>query len=1305
MDWIRTTPLFLATCLLALQGCIFIRWRNQARYMRCSGHLAILLASLGVTTFFLVGSDSLILSPEYAVVMAQGRAALIGLAALILGFSVAAGLGWYVAGCAKSQPSHPFWILTFSAAVGFLSILRINVLNPNDAAALQVHSYDFWWPFLLVWFGICFSEAALATIRVDELAVRVWGALSVCLVIFLEGVHRANLGLQYADPFSQTLMYCLFPTLPGWLALGTWLFLKKIGPMRLRSSRWVSISLASAAGAAGVVSGLFWIIQPQVSWVLKPWFLCSVWLAIVAVFALVRVFEARRTGALQVTAINSLTLIYYSVSLLALIAVVAGLMDLIHFGWLEPLWDLTGMTLFAVLLVELLGGGPLRSVTGHQWVKKILAAEAPLLAFAGDLGQTLRAALSKIASSAKNIFKADSLATMALKVLVVVAILVAASEIPNSGKTVVQPFTTLGFSDKDENSKDLGRQISDRVVNTLGLIRQELRPSMITLSPLTGGNAKSEIRILDTGQDTSSLDASVKSSDFEIPGTKINIPLSWFTDLIQGPMRGLLGVRVVRGTVQLGPEGKLSLLVSSTTGETWRAPEPFSTSPSSASANDPKDPAAGICSMTSNNGSSQISQLPGQIAALGDELAAKLVSSDPALIEAGMTTSWRAVEPFREGLVDWDAFNTRNDYVCLQSSISKFQQAIKIDQAFPWAYYYLGMALRQDGQPGAAVLAFRHSLQASPKLYRAQTALSETLYDFETYYLPPPAVLLPSSSISIERDRKSRAHQARAKEARELRQRLIRFPPRRMPRSELAAAYAGLALDALDSRDSDDALPGEPMLAHYYLDYFYGKRAEHLYAGDPNANVAEAYALDGLGVLFDSTVQTSHKDPPELPADVPGSTAEAARWHCSVGTVFFEGIGPEGQIVQRFLSRSPYSGSALKYYLRALALQPEDPVIRCNYASAAYSQGNLQPMMDLDMDDHAHLQTARDLIDVATKDEHMASYYRAALAEFEEAIKLAPDNAEALNEYAYSFWCWRLRTSDQKPPAGPEPEIAHKAELYSRKAVNLVDGKSDFLTQASYRSTLGEVLLGQARAEEASKELEKVKIESSAHAIYDEIRWDTALAYLCAFDDDWINRRISDAEYEGGISKAANLFKEITMTESSREDQPFTTSNDHELEGARRHNVCVWNSQQPGWQPGRGNAPGPRGTATEQVPEHPRFELQGGKPTYSTTKPCAWEGIIPAVTGVEDDSIIGLQIHVWGGGVDKRLTLPKGSEQPDDIFLTNAPRSTFHYYFAQLENAAQVPVSYVYPIETFDNMGDGACPRNYISLTFTPAAQ
>ena len=74
--------------------------------MRCSGHLAILLASLGVTTFFLVGSDSLILSPEYAVVMAQGRAALIGLAALILGFSVAAGLGWYVAGCAKSPPSR-----------------------------------------------------------------------------------------------------------------------------------------------------------------------------------------------------------------------------------------------------------------------------------------------------------------------------------------------------------------------------------------------------------------------------------------------------------------------------------------------------------------------------------------------------------------------------------------------------------------------------------------------------------------------------------------------------------------------------------------------------------------------------------------------------------------------------------------------------------------------------------------------------------------------------------------------------------------------------------------------------------------------------------------------------------------------------------------------------------------------------------------------------------------------------------------------------------------------------------------------
>jgi tetratricopeptide (TPR) repeat protein len=1291
MDWLSTTPVLLATSLFVLQGCSFLLRRDRAAHAGCCGQLAILLASLGLTTFFLLGSGSLILSPEYAVVMAQGRAASIGLAALIVGFSIAAGLGLHVARCVKLRPSHPVPLLVLAIAFGLLSALRIHALNPADPPALRVHSYDFWWPPLLIWISICITEAALTTIRVAGTTVRAWGAVSLCLIISLEAVHRGKLDLQYADPRSLFLWYCLLVTLPFSPALGTWIFLKKLGPVRLRSLRWLNITLSIVAGTAGLLSGLFWIFQDHLFWAFRPWFLCVAWLALIGLLALAGLFRQWRAGVVQLPELRGLALIYDCVALLALVALLGGLIDLFHFGWLEPIWDLTGLILVLVVLVEVLGGGPLRLLAGHRWMQEILAAEAPLLALATTLGKGLRTLLTKAAGGARNVFKADSTATLTLKIVVVVAILVAASEIPNSGKTIVQPFTTLGFSDKDENNKDLGLLISGRIVNTLGLLRQELRPSMITLSSPGKDKEKSEVRILDTGQDTGSLQAAVKSSDFEIPGTKINIPLSWFTDLIQSPMRGLLSVRVVRGSVSLRQGGGLSLLVSSTTGETWRAPQQF---PSSTS---PGEPSGSPSPLASNGSNGRAPPVSTEIGTLGDELAYKLVSSDVTLVKAGMTTSWQAIPPFRQGLVAWDAFNTSKDYAYLQTAISMFQEAIKIDQKFPWAHYYLGMALREDGQPGAAVLAFRHSLQASPGFYRAQLALADTLYFFESYYLEPPAEL--SDQSRLDKERVSEAHKARVNEAKEWRQRLIRFPPPQMPKSDLAAAYAGLARDALDSRD--DGPPSLLRLARYYLTYFYAKRAEHLYAGlarayrsDSDVNAAEGDVLDELGVLLEDTQRKSYKEPPDLSAS---AAAQASVWHCSALTVFREGVTPEGRIQQRYLSRSPYTQSALKYYQFALTLQLEDPVMRCNAASAAVSLGNPRPMQELEMDDHAHLQTARDLIENA-KGEDMATFYRLALQELDRAIELAPDNGDALNEYAYTFWRWRLRAWNQKPPVGPEPQVAHRAEKYARDAVHLAAGKSDPTTEATVRSTLGEVLLGQARAHEAVEELQKINLVR--HAVYNEMRWDAALANLCASIDDWESHRISSNEYQAGVSKAAALLEDIGTIESARETQPFT-SGDHELEAARPNNVCRWNSQQPGWQTGVKD-PGPRGTAVERVPDHPRYQLRGGKPAYSSYTPCAWEGVIPLVEDASDPDANPLQLHVWGGGIDRRIVVPKKSEQRDDIFLTGAPRATHHYYFAQLEDTDTVPVSYVYPIETFANASDGRCSKNFINLIFVP---
>ena len=118
-----------------------------------------------------------------------------------------------------------------------------------------------------------------------------------------------------------------------------------------------------------------------------------------------------------------------------------------------------------------------------------------------------------------------------------------------------------------------------------------------------------------------------------------------------------------------------------------------------------------------------------------------------------------------------------------------------------------------------------------------------------------------------------------------------------------------------------------------------------------------------------------------------------------------------------------------------------------------------------------------------------AEYYRFAMEEYEKAIQLDSTNVHALNGYAYTFWERRVRWPTAQFPDAPHFTEAQQAEKYARQAVKLATGKLGLQLEAMTRSTLGEVLLGQARPEEAIEELQKAIAIAPQHPFFDEMRW------------------------------------------------------------------------------------------------------------------------------------------------------------------------------------------------------------------------
>jgi len=388
-----------------------------------------------------------------------------------------------------------------------------------------------------------------------------------------------------------------------------------------------------------------------------------------------------------------------------------------------------------------------------------------------------------------------------------------------------------------------------------------------------------------------------------------------------------------------------------------------------------------------------------------------------------------------------------------------------------------------------------------------------------------------------------------------------------------------------------------------------------------------------------------------------------------------------------------YVKAARKYYREALNILPEDPYILCGYATASLATDGDQEMQHMYLSDQAHFALAEELSDSADRFAHpdegepditsAAVCYRTSLKEYERAISRVSSNVNALNNYAYTTWRWRLMAVDKDKSVSPDASILHQAEEYARRAAELTEVGPSRTLHALTKSTLGEVLLAQARPYEAIEVLNEVILPKTptppvagSHAFFDEVRWDLAQAYLCAkYNDPDSTPKL--------LENAVQPFDQIRDNEISRErrflEKPYL------LDPAHSQSVCRWTAE----------------TAVEGTPDDkgPLYELERSR--YSHNDPCQWLGVFGDAVDQRGKQVNPegdrLDLHVWGGGVDQRISV---GEPGKDVWLSSHPKPTRYYYFAQLERGraegtASDPVSTVYPLRT-----SADCQENRIWLTF-----
>jgi tetratricopeptide (TPR) repeat protein len=1230
MDW--STPVLLSllpAVLLLVQGGSCLRG-DRPSFVRWFGVVAITVAALDVVLALLLITGTLAPSREFAAVMVKGTLPSLGLTALLVGLPLMVGLGWHVARTAAGQPSRLRWLLVAGLLVGASAVYRVDVLNPEFPAHARVYTHELLWPPLLLWVGFCFVEACYAILRLQSRAWRLWADTALVVAPAVWALESSwPVAADVKSAWSAALILCL--TLST--GLGVWLAAGVLAPRRCRWPLRLGLSVAGAA--IGLWIAVHWLpgdTRPLTSWLVWPGSP-----AVVAALGLRTAWRLRRAGSLD-GSLRPPVRPRQILSFVALVFIAASFAELVYFGFLDPVVPLVVFMVAVAVQAEATTRGPLTLIWQLAPGRQLWGEGSPLRRWTVSGGARLRTLKDHTIVVAKTLLALPSVPVAIGKFLVLVLALIVIVELPNAGQTVVEPFAT--HVKEDGAIVPLGQRISDRVLNEVALIDQRLRPDTVRLLP-RGSEVEPSFKLV-AGATTAGLDATFARGN-ELDLGYVKVPATFVLAVTRDPIRALMGVRVISGTVQQGPRGH-DLLARSSTGETWRI-----------------EPTIAVAHET-----------PASVE-LVNELAEKLafeivIGTDRTMRIAGLTHSWKAYKDFRKGLEHWQEFETGQRVEDLSAAIRSFREATRNHPSFALAFYRLGLALQRDAQPAAAAEALRASLRINEDLVAAYLALASTLYDHDKYLalMPTPAVA-PATPVRDAGAGGSRAPRPEVvslrAEARALWLHVIRRPPHTVSLADRASAFYGLCRSAQD----DEAFgtrkdPGDRLRR---LAYYYCRRADHLYAALPPAERASAPIK-------------------EAQASVLNDLGRALTWRFERDT----SIADNQWRCRRddSLPGGPLRAAALGYLERAEALAPLNEAIRCRTASVALALGRRERMDALKFDASARVRLADRLARRAKRQasaEARVNEYRRALEEYADAIELNPTLFPALNGFASAVWVWRLNWPGDAAAAA----YAHEAETHARRALEVAKERRSREDTIVATATLGNVLLAQARPLEAIEHLREANALAPDHARWNEVRWSLAQAYLCANTNDGATR-VSEGKTVRR-EHALPLLDTVRRIEETREGGPFS-SIPAALDPAPDYHVCRRN---------------PTAIVDRQpAADGPLYVLAPRSVRYEPNRLCDRMGV-RADRGVHPDQGADLRdvrnrrvvLRVWGGGVSREIELD--APQHLSVQLHSPPRATHHYYFVQLEDDKGAPVSEVFPLTTFDEAG-GRCTRNLIRLVY-----
>ena len=1103
-----TIAVVLAAALLACESLWFLSRPRQGSHDRAWGLLLLVTAGwvLLWAHFFIQGR--LVVSAGLGVLLVQGGTLTrLGMYLFLGGISMGAGLAWNA--ChrgARARLLQPLaWRLALGVIVVVLTALQVHPLSGLNAPELPpIYSYDLWSPPLLLWLCLCLAGCLLDLLRVRSLVGFAALAAAFISVLALLSLGRAEFTESAsAHELHRVWRLCLMLAFP--LGLGLWsaLLLREL----LRGWRWlregrraalVALPLSLGMGLLGV-----WLAADRLRGASPPrWYF---WAALGGMLALAGIAAIRRLRGVDLPGLALPCRRVLLGALLALPWILAMLLFSPEFGLLLTL---AGVLLIASMVAETLLEGPLLQLVRSWRSPAVTGSRAP-----GPGGRvTQRGWLTRAGERLKRGYEWLSarkplrllLATLPLTLV----LLIAANEVPNAGKTVIEPFlvTELSAPQAQAQTQELGQTLAESLTHALGRLKPVLQPELVLQQP---GDTH-QMTQFGYASDTSGSSAAATQNLVLELGGGIKVPFRMLAAPIQAPVRALLGVNVIRGTLY-EEKTRYILLARSSHGGSWRV-----------ELNKEQLPAR--------------PNLADAVSLLTRDLAFEIISNDPRLKETGITRSPKAFEFFHQGVERWESFLRTSDYASLGEAIGWFREATREDPSFTLAHYRLGMALQKDGQTDQATQAFRASITINPQFLPGQVALaSMSLHSGPTGFMKRTTVATPPTPEPMEN---SGMMDARRSEARVLWQRIIQFPGHQVEKTQAYYGLCRLGFDAANEETNADLASQKRLGA-----YFYCKRAERVYGQLPTSwhtvsdiRESEAHVQGTLGMLFERPQHTKGKD--------------GVRQECPLT----DGEQPLLETLPSWMERPRHLHfrAASKYYKKAAALS-NDPLRKvsflCGAARVDYVLGHMEPMMLLSRDASAHVFRADRYGDIVWDYRvdiryeknlaEMASTYRAALMEYEQAINLDPTNVDAMILYAYNFWEWRFYHAQEAPPLGPTEEEGKRAEKFARRAVELSRGSSDETRKAMALSALGEVLLGQARPDKAIQEMERIDGRKFEAAIFDEFWWDLAQAYQC--EATRLERGGSGEQRSQALrQKATSLLERIRRNDRVREDKIFT---------------------------------------------------------------------------------------------------------------------------------------------------------------------